>query len=189
MDFKFLQPLVRKIKNIIIKSILEEVNDSREIQVLKVTSSEGILTGIQRIQNYGTTSVPPKNSEALILCVSGNKENCISPSVDFSEERPRNLKEGEVFHWSIFGQRIKFLDNGEIEVSTEDGKSISFNGKSKSFVTHDELQSALSNYHNSTFMAHVHLSAVSGSPTATPTEPLSDFNISSSKTNTIFTGG
>lgn len=185
MNIKFLQPLYKKIKNILFRAFLTELSDSEDVQVIKVSADGGIISNIQRIQNYGCTSNPPKKSQVLVLSVGGNKENCISPSVDYGKERPKNLKEGEVQYWSIFGHKIKFSENGVLEIETKDGSAIHLNGGNKSFVTYAELDSALqglTNFINS----HTHPYSQG---TTLVTAPSFSLDISSSKTEKVFTGG
>ena len=74
---------------------------------------------------------------------------------------------------------------GEIQL-TDEG-DIYLNGKSKAFVTYDELDSALQSLVTS-LNSHTHSNGNEGSPTGAPITSLS-LDISSSKTTTVLTGG
>jgi hypothetical protein len=73
--------------------------------------------------------------------------------------------------------KIQFTDDGNIEL----------NGNSKSFVTHDELNTALQNF-ISALNTHTHSNGNNGSPTGAPLTSMS-IDLSNCKTTTILTGG
>lgn len=75
------------------------------------------------------------------------------------------------------GTKTRIINSGGIEL----------NGNTKTFVTHDELNTALQTFITALNL-HVHTSAVAGSPTTPPTSSMS-IDISSAKTTTIKTGG
>jgi hypothetical protein len=76
-------------------------------------------------------------------------------------------------------------DGTKTRVINENG--IEFNGNTKTFVTHAELDTALQTFMTA-LNAHVHTSASSGSPTTPPVSPMS-LDISAAETTTIKTGG
>jgi len=77
------------------------------------------------------------------------------------------------------------MDSGGISLALG-GTEISLNGKTKAFVTHTELDTALQGFVNGGFNSHIH-TAPSG-PTTPPVAPGS-IDISSAATTTVKTGG
>ena len=77
------------------------------------------------------------------------------------------------------------IENGDLAVKT--GGKIKLNGDSKQFVTWTELNGALQDLITA-INGHVHTSAASGSPTTSPTVPMT-LDISNAKTTPVVTGG
>jgi phage baseplate assembly protein V len=46
---------------------------------------------VERIQNYGFTSVPPSGSEVLVVCLGGSKDQMIVIAADNSSIRKKDL--------------------------------------------------------------------------------------------------
>ena len=187
-----LQPLKKKIMHMINRAILISVTSDKEnIQVLRIKSGFGIHNDVQRLQNYGMTSKPAKGSELIYLALGGNLNDMICLSVDNGPSRPKDLEDGEVVIYNEHGIQIR-LEKGKLKIS---GGNIEFNGNSKSFVTYAELDSAIKEL-TLKLNSHIHQTPVGSASipsgtsfTATLTPIIYDLDISSSKTQTVFTGG
>ena len=77
---------------------------------------------------------------------------------------------------------LKIKDTADIQANV-----LNLNGKSKSFVTWEELNTAMQQF-VSLLMLHVHTSADPGKPTSVPVSPIT-LDISAAKTTTVHTGG
>jgi phage baseplate assembly protein V len=168
-----------KIYSMIGRAILTAVSNSGKVQRIQIKGVyDETLTDIDRIQEYGLETYPEvsKDTEVIIVCPDGNREQAIAITIGTRAGRPTDLNEGEVKLYSKFGNKI-LLD--------KDGK-IMMNGTGKKFVTHSELNTALQNFMTALNL-HTHPTAAVGPPSP-PTVGMS-LDISSAATTTLETGG
>lgn len=105
--------LANRIYMMLGRAILKSVDDTKAIQLIKVAiNSNELQDGIERVQDYGFTSVPPSNGEALMGYINGNRDSGIAISCDSGEHRPTGFKDGECAQYSKHGQMIKMLLDG-----------------------------------------------------------------------------
>lgn len=108
-----------RIQAMVGKAILAAVKDSGDIQVVKVSGlSDETQDGVERVQNYGVTSVPPEGGETVLVFVGGNKEHPVAVAVDHGKSRPKGLKAGEVCLYSKHGQAVYLTEDGAVEFRT-----------------------------------------------------------------------
>jgi len=113
--------IVHRIEMMLAKAIVEQVVDTDAIQTLKLALlADETSDNIDRIQNYGMTSVPPKGSEAFVLFVNGNRDNGVAIAVDSSVNRPSSLSDNDVVIYSAHGQTINLKSNGSVDVGNGD---------------------------------------------------------------------
>lgn len=113
---KIAADLANRIRLSITKAIVESIVDSTAIQTVKLDAlTEEVFDKVERPQNYGLTSNPPADSEAVLGEIGGSRDNPIVIIVENSANRPKNLNAGEVILWALFGQRIKHASNGNTE--------------------------------------------------------------------------
>ena len=178
-----------------------EVDNSTPVQTMKVAAQENeTLADVERIENYGLTSYPPKDGSEIVLgAFSGNKDDVVALSVGNSKNRPTDLEEGDVRLWDTHGNQITLSASG-IAVKAADGKKVTIegntveaNGNSKSFVTFTELDTALQQM-VAMINSHTHITTATVGPTPTPgviappTIPV-QLNIAAAQTATVKTGG
>lgn len=73
------------------------INDAGGLQVLQINAlASETVDGVERVQNYGLTSHPPRGSTAIAVAVGGNRNHLVAIAVDDEASRPRELEEGEV---------------------------------------------------------------------------------------------
>ena len=142
------------------KALLAAVDDAGDIQLVKVAGLAGeTQDGIERLQDYGLSSSPPKNSEALVVYLTGNRDHGVVIVCDSGEYRVNQLESGEVVLYSKFGQTILLDKNGDTV----------FNGGTDYAVAFDDLKSGfdeLKNYVNNLVLPVT--GAVPSSPPAAP---------------------
>ena len=175
--------LSNKIYSMIGRAILTAINNSGKVQTIQVKGIYGeTLTDIDRIQEYGLETYPEVSgdTEVILICPDGNREQAIAIKVGTRAYRPSTLNEGEVCLYDKFGNTI-LLKDGKIVLT---GDKIELNGSSKNFVTHTELNTALQSYNSQLTVFFTALYALLGVP-----YPGATIDISSSKTTTIVTGG
>ena len=171
--------LSNKIYSMIGRAILTAINNSGKVQRIQVKGIYGeTLTDIDRIQEYGLETYPEVSgdTEVILICPDGNREQAIAIKVGTRAYRPTTLNEGEVLLYSKFGLNILLDKNGKICIG----------GDGNNFVLHAELLSAIQKL-QADFNSHTHPTAVNGPPSA-PTIPIS-IDISTAKTTNILTDG
>jgi phage gp45-like len=167
------------------KALLASVYDNKEIQLVKISGLDSeVLDNVERIQDYGFSSVPPVNeSEVIFIALGGNRDHAVAIKVDSGKYRPKANAQGVVTMYDMFDNLIK-MSEGKTEHTSE---SIELNGNSKRFVTHAELDTALQTF-NGLLEGYLALGSNSGG-TIVYSDPFPVLNIASAATTTIKTGG
>lgn len=116
----FVRPLRDRILLAISRAVVETIKDSSGIQTMQVSLlADEVQDGVERFQNYGLTSHPPKQSEGILVCPGGDRSHGILIVVDNRQYRLKGLQEGEVALYSDEGDYIKLKRGNEIEISTQ----------------------------------------------------------------------
>lgn len=161
---RFIEPLKRKLTSMICCALIDAVKDDKDIQLVTLNIlDEEEHKNIERIQEYGFTSHPPANSEAVILFVGGNRSHGLVIATETSRYRLKSLPAGAVALYTMSGEYVK-LTNGKIEVYADE---VVLAGGAKKLLTED-IFTALN--------AHVHQSATPGSPTGPALYPYPTVN-------------
>ena len=117
---KLLEPIHRRVMNLISRGQVLKIDDSKGIQRVDVNLfSDEIHNNVERFQNYGFTSNPLNGSEVVALFHSGNREHGIIVSIDNKKFRLKGLERGEVAIYTDEGDKIHFKRNKTIEFSTK----------------------------------------------------------------------
>jgi len=114
---KFVAPLRARISNMVARAVIQLVNDDAKIQVLQI----GILADetrddVERLQNYGFTSVPLPGAEAVAIFVGGSRDHGFVVATDDRRHRLAGLKPGEVALYNHAGAVVLLREDGSIEV-------------------------------------------------------------------------
>ena len=134
---KMTAPIRNSIKNLIARSIVRVVKDSTNMQLLQIEVLAGeVKSDVERVQNYGFSSVPKDGSEALVLFIGGNKDHAIVTAVDDSRVRKKDLKAGEVVMYDGNGSFILLKDDKSIEHKSDGDQT--FNNSGKIFLGGDK---------------------------------------------------
>ena len=96
------RPLKRRVRLMIGRAVLQLVDDKRyplerrfQAMQIKGHASE-TLDGVERIQNYGITSVPHPRAECVVAAVGGVRQHSLVIAVDDRRYRVTRLAPGEV---------------------------------------------------------------------------------------------
>lgn len=114
---KMLAPIRNRIENMVARGVVRLINDSAKMQELQVSILQGESRDyVERFQNYGFTSHPPKGSEALLVFPGGNRAHPVAIAVDDRASRKKEMAEGEAALYTKFGDYIHIKADGTIEV-------------------------------------------------------------------------
>ncbi len=109
-----IKKLVSRVEMMLAKAIVKAVIDTDEIQLVKLSVLAGeTQDGIERLQNYGFSSVPPTGSEAFVVYLNGNRDHGVVIVCDNGEFRPVGLKDGEAVAYTKHGQTYLLDENGD----------------------------------------------------------------------------
>lgn len=117
---KMMGPLKQRIMLAISRAVVETIKDNQGLQSMQVSLlADEVQDDVERFQNYGLTSVPPKGSEGVLVCPGGDRSHGILIAVDSRTYRLKGLAEGEVALYTDEGDFIKLKRGNEIEISTQ----------------------------------------------------------------------
>lgn len=164
---RFVAPIKRRVALVVGRAVLEAVADGTGLQLVQLTAGKDeVLDGVERVQNYGFTSVPDQGAEVVILCVGGNRGQAIAVAVDDSRERKKGLQPGDVAVYRKGGDYIllnadgvKIHSSGKVVV---DAATVELSNAAtlKALITEDLV---------ALFNGHTHAGVTSGAAvTATP---------------------
>ena len=116
---KLLDPLRRRMRLMIGRAVLAAAaDDGKGIQLVQVKLLDGeVADGVERMQNYGYTSVPLAGAEGVMACVSGDRNHGIVVVMDDRRYRLKNLQPGEVALYTDEGDTIVMKRGRKIEVT------------------------------------------------------------------------
>nr|DAN91188.1 MAG TPA: baseplate assembly protein V [Caudoviricetes sp.] len=186
--------LTRLLKNIqsrvllmIGRGVLKAVSDNANAQLCQVSLLDGELkSNVERVQNYGMTSVPPAGSLATVLFVGGDRSNGVIIAAENRKIRIKGLKAGEVAIYTDEGDEIYLKRGNEIALKTTkfviDADEIQMNGAVNISKTLDVEQNITSKAEvadqkgnlseiRSIFDAHTH-TGNAGAPTSPPAQTM-----------------
>lgn len=94
---KMLAPLSRRLRLMASRAVLSLISDATGMQIVQVKLLNGeVRDGIERVQNYGFTSVPLPGAEAIFLSLGGDRDHGIVITADDRRYRIKGLQGGEV---------------------------------------------------------------------------------------------
>ena len=107
------------------RAVIDRIDDARKMQELQID----LLAGepreqVERMQEYGFTSVPKKGAEALAVFLGGNRDHGVVIACDDRRFRLKNLIQGEVALYDDLGnvfhlRRDKVLVKAKAQVDVE----------------------------------------------------------------------
>lgn len=101
------------------RAILRSVNDSAKRQLVQIEALKGeVKDNVERVQEYGFTSVPLPGAQAVFVCVGGNRDHPVVIAADDPRHRVKGLKSGEVAIYTDEGDTILLKRGNEIEITT-----------------------------------------------------------------------
>ncbi|EEG08222.1 phage baseplate assembly protein V [Pseudogulbenkiania ferrooxidans] len=104
---------MQKLRLMVARGIVNLVNDAGGLQQLQVGALEDeVGDEVERVQNFGQTSHPPRGSVPVMVAVAGSRDHLVAVAVDDEASRPRNLQPGESATYNAHGVLFLFDQNG-----------------------------------------------------------------------------
>lgn len=117
---RVLDPIKRRIANMLARGVVALVNDDSKIQTIQSTFlANETRDGIERFQQYGFTGVPLAGAEAIAVFLNGARDNPIIICVDDKRYRLKGLAGGEVALYTDEGDSIILKRGNNIEINTQ----------------------------------------------------------------------
>lgn len=115
-----LRSLARRARLSVARGIIRLITDSGGLQTAQVgLMANETRSNLERMQEYGFTSVPHAGAEAAIIFVGGNRDHGLVIAVDDRRYRLKGLEAGEVAIYTDEGDSIILKRGREIEVNTQ----------------------------------------------------------------------
>lgn len=105
--------LERRVANMLAEAIVRRVDDAKKIQEVQLDLlADETRSGLQRLQEYGFTSVPLDGGRAVALFVGGNRDHGIVIATDDARHRPSGMAAGDVAVYDSRGQTVTLTADG-----------------------------------------------------------------------------
>lgn len=118
---RWFNPIKQRVANMIVRALVENVNDGTNIRLLQLSGLAGeTFSKVEHLQPGGISHVPVVGDEALLVSVNGDKSEAIAIVVDSGENRPTGEAGGNTVVWDNFGNIIR-LSDGKIEIICSSG--------------------------------------------------------------------
>lgn len=102
------------------RAVLAAVSDAGNRQRIQLSALKGeVKDAVERMQEYGFTSVPLPGAQVLFVSISGNRDHPVAISVDDPRYRLKGLQPGEVALYTDEGDSIILKRGNIIEVNTK----------------------------------------------------------------------
>ncbi len=131
-----LRKLTRRIWAVIRRGVVVSY-DERKNPRLMVRGSHD-RTPVELFLPYGFSYQPPANGEVVYFSEQGDEDLAYATGVTGGNARPPTDYAGDVIFWGIKGQRIRFKEDGSIDIS---GTKVTINGVEWDTHRHTGVQS------------------------------------------------
>lgn len=102
------------------RAILTAIKDTGNIQTVQVQMmADELHDGVERVQEYGFTSVPLPGAEAVLVFVGGNRDHGLVIACDDRRYRLKGLVGGEMAIYSDEGDKVHLKRGRVIDVVTQ----------------------------------------------------------------------
>lgn len=145
---RFMAPLTSRVRLMVARGVVKLVDDARKMQSLQVSVQADVVRDkVERFQEYGFTSVPLKDAEAILLAVGGNTAHLVCVAVDDRRYRPTTgLAPGDVGMYRLNeGFLVKLLAGQNVELGPSPTQYVALANLVKQEI--DKLQAYLSTLH------------------------------------------
>ncbi len=118
---KALAPLSRRVRLMAMRGLVKLVDEGKKMQTIQFEGVSDLLRDdVERFQQYGFSSYPKVDAEAVVIMIGGDSDHPICILVDDRRTRPKTLEEGESAMWtSDDGVRVLCKADSEIHIGTD----------------------------------------------------------------------
>lgn len=111
-------PILNRLANLVARVVLSRVDDSKKMQSVQITALDGeTRENVERVQQYGFTSVPQEGAEGVAVFVGGYRDHGLVVAMDDRRYRPTGLQAGEVAVYTDQGDKVVIERGGTIRVT------------------------------------------------------------------------
>lgn len=111
-------PILNRLANLISRVVLSRVDDSKKMQTVQLTVLDGeTRESVERVQNYGFTSVPKPGAEGVAVFVGGYRDHGLVVAMDDRRYRLTGLQAGEVAVYTDQGDKVVIERGGTIRIT------------------------------------------------------------------------
>ncbi|MDO4560822.1 MAG: phage baseplate assembly protein V [bacterium] len=122
---KLTQPIAQKAALAVARCVIRLVNDAVPLQAVQVDVLAGeTRANVERVQEYGFTSVPLPGCRALAVFVGGDRSSGVVVASDDIRFRLKNLNPGEVALYTNEGDKLHFKNGRLIEITAAGGVTV-----------------------------------------------------------------
>jgi phage baseplate assembly protein V len=106
-------PIANKVGLMVGRCVLLAVADAKKLQRAQVQLlADEVHDDVERVQQYGYTSVPLPGAEGVVVFAGGNRDHGLLIAVDDRRYRLTGLAAGEVALYDDLGKKVHFTRNG-----------------------------------------------------------------------------
>lgn len=110
--------IINKLKSLIVRGVIKSINDGSARQMVVASLLYGELKDrIERVQQFGFSSVPPAGASAIFGAVAADRNRLVCLGENHPEYRPTGKAVGETIIYDAFEQFIHLQESGQIEIT------------------------------------------------------------------------
>ncbi|EPG7298521.1 TPA: phage baseplate assembly protein V [Klebsiella pneumoniae] len=115
---RLLDPVMRRIRLLCSRGRVNTVTDEHRAQNLQVSLLSGeTVENVERLQNYGFSSVPTGGNDVVVLSVGGKREHLVALAVEDRGTRPQAKSSGDVIVYHAEGHYVRLTADGRAIVT------------------------------------------------------------------------
>ncbi|OOG61454.1 baseplate assembly protein [Rhodanobacter sp. B04] len=112
--------LYRRILSVMGRGRVTTSNDTGSVQTLQLSMGPfEIHDATPRLAEFGFTSRPPLQSDAVVAFLNGDRSNGVVIATAHQPSRPTGLQEGEVMVYDLWGKSVYFTESGGIVIDAK----------------------------------------------------------------------
>ncbi len=126
-----LRPLRHAVANSLARAVVRLVDDNKKLQMVQLEVLEGeTIDDGERFQQYGFSSTPFPDAEAVVLFPGGDRGRPLVVAVDDRRYRPTGSQPGDVFLYNQNGTLIR-IRGSEIRLGSQSAAESAIKGNAR----------------------------------------------------------
>src|SRR5262245_46520650 len=111
-----LNRLALRISNLVARAVVGKIDNTKKLQEVQVSLQAKEVRIAERFQQYGFSSVPLAEAEAVLLFPGGLRDHALALAVDDRRYRPTTWADGEVGLYTHEGDFLRLKSGRIVEV-------------------------------------------------------------------------